>query len=180
MSLGIFGALVLNKIAETRVVAVAHRALKRDRLLRHLQHSPDALDRKLNFFSHFFRRRFPPVFLNQLLLHPHQFVDRLDHVDRNADRARLIRNRAGNRLANPPSGVSRKFVPAPILKFLDRFHQAHVSFLDQVQKREAAIGVFLGDGNDQPKVGFDHLGFGFKRLTQPIFQRSIFLCIIGS
>src|SRR6201994_2222869 len=32
----------------------------------------------------------------------HQLVDRLDHVHRDADRARLIGNRAGDRLADPP------------------------------------------------------------------------------
>src|SRR5947209_7944749 len=56
------------------------------------------------------------------------------HVDRDANRAGLVGNRAGDGLANPPRRVGGKLVPAPILEFLDRLHQPHISFLDQVKK----------------------------------------------
>ena len=170
MSLGFSAPFILDKITEAGVVAIADRALKRDRLLGHLEHGTDALDGQLNLLGHLFRGRFSSVFLDQLLLHAHQFVDRLDHVHGDADCPGLIRDRSGNRLANPPSGVGRKFVAAPILEFLDGFHQAHVAFLDQVEKREAAIGVFLSDRNHQPQIGFDHLRLGSKGSFEPIFQ----------
>ena len=111
-----------------------------------------------------------PYSWSKLLLHPHQLVDRLDHVHRDADGARLIGNRAGDRLPNPPRRVGRKLVAAAVLEFLHRLHQAHVAFLDQVEKREAAIGVFLRDGNHEAQVGLDHFGFGAERLAQPAAQ----------
>ena len=88
-------------------------------------------------------RRFASVFLHQLFLHAHELVDRLDHVHRNSNRARLVGDGARDGLANPPRRVSGKLVAAPIFEFLDRLHQSHVAFLDQVEKREAAIGVFF-------------------------------------
>ena len=117
-----------------------------------------------------------PYSWTKLLLHPHQLVDRLDHVHRNANRARLVGNRAGDGLANPPRRVGRKFVAAAILEFLHRLHQAHVAFLDQVEKGEAAVGVFFGDRNDEAQVGLDHFGFGAKRFAQPAAQ---FLVALG-
>ena len=44
------------------------------------------------------------------------------------------------------------------------FHQAHVAFLNQIEKRLAPVGVFLGDGDDQAQVGFRHFGFGLLSL----------------
>ena len=175
MSHRIFRALVLDEIAEARVVAVADGRLQRDRLLRHLQHGADALDGQLDFLGDFFRRGLAAVFLHELLLHAHQLVDRLDHVHRDADGARLVGDGAGDGLANPPGGVGGKLVAAAILEFLDRLHQAHVAFLDQVEEGEAAVGVFLRDGNDEAQVGLDHFGLGLERLAQPVLQLLVLL-----
>ena len=48
---------------------------------------------------------------------------------------------------------------------LDRFHQADVAFLDQVQELQPAVGVFLGDRDNQPEVGLDHFLLGLRRLA---------------
>src|SRR3954464_9665143 len=45
------------------------------------------LDGHLHFGSDFFGGRFASKILDQLLLHTHQLVDRLDHVNRNANGA---------------------------------------------------------------------------------------------
>ena len=172
---GILRAFVLDEIAEVGVVAVADGRLQRDRLLRHLQNGADALDRQLNFLGDFLRGGLAAVFLDQLLLHAHQLVDRFDHVHRDADGARLVGDRAGDRLANPPGGVGRELVAAAVFEFLDRLHQAHVAFLDQVEEGEAAVGVFLGDGNDEAQVGFDHFGLRLERLPVPALQPAMLL-----
>jgi len=39
-------------------------------------------------------------------------------------------------------------------------HQADVTFLNQVQKLQPAIGVFFGNGNDEAEVGLDQFFFG--------------------
>ena len=74
----------------------------------------------------------------------------------NADRARLIGDRARDRLPDPPRRVGRELVAAAVFELVDRLHQADVAFLDQVQELQAAVGVFLGDGNDEAQVGLDH------------------------
>jgi RNA polymerase primary sigma factor len=63
-----------------------------------------------------------------------ELVHALVHVNGNADRARLVRNRAGDRLANPPGGVSRKLVAAPIFELICGSHQANIAFLDQIEQ----------------------------------------------
>ena len=87
-------------------------------------------------------------FLEQLLLDLHDLIQSLDHMYGNADGARLVCNRASNGLANPPCCIGRKLVASTILEFLDRLHQSHVSFLNQVEEGQSSIGVFLGNGND--------------------------------
>ena len=91
-------------------------------------------------------------------------------MDRDADRARLVGNGAGDGLANPPRGVGRELVAALVLEFLDGLHQAHVAFLNEVEEREAAVGVLLGDGNDEAQVGFHHFALGLHRLLHPRFE----------
>jgi hypothetical protein len=73
------------------------------------------------------------------------------------DRSRLIRDRAGDRLPNPPRRVGRELVAAAVLELVDRLHQPDVAFLNQVEELQAAIGVFLRNRDHQAEVGFDQL-----------------------
>jgi len=59
---------------------------------------------------------------------------------------RLVGDGARDRLPYPPGGVGRKLVTALILEFLDRFHQADIAFLDQIEEVHAAIDVTLEIG----------------------------------
>ena len=138
--------------------------LEGDGLLGHLEHGADALDGHLHLVGDFLRGGFAAEVLDQLLLHPHQLVDRLDHVHRDADGAGLVGDGAGDGLANPPGGVGGELVAAAVFELLDRLHQAHVAFLDQVEEGQAAVGVFLGDGDDEAQVGLDHFGLGLEGL----------------
>jgi hypothetical protein len=156
----VLGGLVLDEVAEAGVVAVAHGALQRDGLLGHLE---DLRTRSTGRFissatSSGVGSR--PSSCTSCLLHPHQLVDRLDHVHRDADGAGLVGDGAGDGLADPPGGVGAELVAAAVLELLDRLHQAHVALLDQVEEGEAAVGVFLGDGDHEAQVGLDHLGLG--------------------
>ncbi len=89
---------------------------------------------------------------------------RLDHVHRDTDGARLVGDRAGDRLANPPGGVGRELVAAAVFELVHRLHQADVAFLDQVEELQATVGVLLGDGDDQAQVGLDHFLLGAASL----------------
>ena len=86
-------------------------------------------------------------------------------MHRDADRAGLIGDRAGDRLPDPPGRIGREFIAAPIFELIDRLHQADIAFLDQIEELQAAIGVFLGDRNDEPQVRLDHFLLGLTRLA---------------
>src|SRR5262249_6491886 len=42
---------------------------------------------------------------------------------------------------------------------------ADIAFLDQVEELQAAVGVFLGDGDDEAQVRLHHLLLGLARLA---------------
>src|SRR5262249_10395594 len=106
----IFGAPVFDEIAKIRFLALAHRRLQPDGLRSHLEDRPQLIYRQADFFGRFVGRGFAPVFLHELFLHTHELVNRLDHVDRDANRAGLVSNRASNGLSNPPCRISGKLV----------------------------------------------------------------------
>ena len=85
-------------------------------------------------------------------------------MHRDADRPRLVRNGARNRLANPPRRVCREFVTAAVLKFVHRLHQADVSFLNQVEELQSAIRVLLRDRDHQAQVRFNQLPLRLLRV----------------
>ena len=65
----------------------------------------------------------------------------------------------------------REFVAAAIFELIDRLHQADIAFLDQVQELQAAIGVFLGDGDDQAQIGLDHFLLGDAGFALALLHR---------
>src|SRR5439155_6069063 len=95
----------------------------------------------------------PPRRARQLLL-------ALDDVNRHADRARVVRDRALHRLADPPSGVGGELVAAAPVELLDSAVEAERPLLDQVEERHAQAAVALRDRDDQAEVGLDHLALG--------------------
>src|SRR5438477_264583 len=73
-----------------------------------------------------------------------------------------------DRLANPPRGVRAELEAAAILVLVHRPHQAGVPFLDQVEERQPAVAVLLGDGNDQAQIAAREVPLGnlvFARLV---------------
>ncbi|EXI76456.1 MAG: hypothetical protein AW07_00404 [Candidatus Accumulibacter sp. SK-11] len=84
-------------------------------------------------------------------------VDLLDHMHRQADRPRLVHDRALDALANPPGGVSREAKTALGIELLDGVNQAEIPLLDHVQQWQTAVQVMFGDVDHQPQVVLDHL-----------------------
>ena len=81
-------------------------------------------------------------------------------MHRDADGAGLIRDGAGDGLANPPGGIGRELVAALILELVHGLDQTDVAFLDQIEKLQATVGVLFGDGDDQTQVGPNQLLLG--------------------
>src|SRR5439155_16361275 len=100
-----------------------------------------------------FDGRLPAELLEEAARDTDQAVDRLDHVDGDADRAGLIGDGSSDRLPDPPCGVGRELVALLVIELLDRADEPDVPLLDEVQERHAATDVLLGDRNDEPQVG---------------------------
>ena len=154
------------------VLLLADRRLERDRLPRDAQHAPDLLGRQLHRAADLLGGRLASELLHQRARDAQQLVDRLHHVHRDADGARLVGDRPGDRLADPPRRVGRELVAALVLELLDRAHQADVPFLDQVEELQPAVQVALGDRHDEPQIGLDQLLLARRRRAPPAARMS--------
>src|SRR3546814_20372054 len=96
--------------------------------------------------------------------------DRLSHMNREAERALLIVDRARDRLPDPPCRIGAELVAAAVFELIDRLHQPDIAFLDQIQELQPAIGVFLGDRDHEAQIGLDHLLLGDPRLAFALLQ----------
>src|SRR5947208_7137170 len=162
---------ILDEVAEMRIFLFADRRFEGDRLLRDLQDLADLRHRDVHPLGNLFGRRLAAQFLHERPRRADQFVDRLDHVDRDTNGSRLVRDRAGDRLADPPGRVGRELVAAAVLELVDRLHQADVPFLNQIEELEAAGRAFLRDRHDQAEVGFDQLLLRLLRLVLALDNR---------
>ena len=79
---------------------------------------------------------------------------------REPNRAVLLVQGPADRLPNPPVGIGGKAPPAPRLKLVHRAHQPQIAFLNQVEERDPAVAIALGDVDDQAEIGLHHLRFG--------------------
>ena len=78
-------------------------------------------------------------------------------MHRNADRARLIRDGAGDGLPDPPRRVGGKLVALAVIEFFHGLHQPEIALLDQIEEKHTAVDVPLGDADDQTQVRLDKL-----------------------
>src|SRR5450830_787754 len=152
------GATVFDEVAEVAVLLLPDRSLEGHGLLGDLDDLADLLggDHHLLALAHGFRdlfdRRLAPELLQERLGNADQAVDRLDHVDRDPDRAGLVGYGAGYRLADPPGGVRGELVALLVVELLDRADESDVPFLNQIEEGHTAADVLLRDRDDQPQV----------------------------
>src|SRR3546814_1420378 len=92
----------------------------------------DLFQRHRQALGHFFRRRLSARFVEELAAAPDELVDRLDHVDGDADRARLVGDRARDRLANPPGRIGAELVAAAIFEFRSEEHTSELQSLMRI------------------------------------------------
>ena len=161
------------------IVFRAHRDFEGYRLLGRLLDLAHPLGAELELSRQFFIGRLTPDVLLEPPRDPRQLVDRLDHVHRDADGARLVGNRAGDRLSDPPRGVRAELIALAELELLDRPHQADVALLDQIQQRHTAADVLLGHRHDEPQIGFYQVASGAIGLIFNLDQRFVQCVWIG-
>ena len=80
----------------------------------------------------------------------------LADVHGDPDRARLVREPALDRLADPEGRVGRELVALAPVELLGRADQAEDALLDQVEQRQLLALVLLRDRDDEPQVRVDH------------------------
>ena len=102
-------------------------------------------------------------------------ADAVDHVHRDADRAALVGDGAGDRLPDPPGGIGGEAEAAAVIIFLDGFHQSQVAFLDQVEEGDAAPEIFLGDADHQAGVGLDQVVAGINPVLNGLLEEGFLL-----
>src|SRR5262249_24694998 len=167
--------LVLDEVAEVGILLVADWGFQRQRLLGDLEHLAHLLERHAELFGKLLGRGLAADLVEHLARLTHDLADALDHEHGNADGARLVGGRARDRLPDPPRGIGRELVTAAILEFVDRLHQADIAFLDQIEELQAAVGVFLGDGDDEAQVCLHHLLLGLSRLALALLHHLHYL-----
>ena len=89
--------------------------------------------------------------------HVSEPVHDLVRVNRNPYRARLIAERAFDRLPNPPRGLRGEFVAEPVVELVDGSHEPDVPFLNQVEEVEPTARVSIRYGHDQAEIGLHDL-----------------------
>src|SRR6266542_1975845 len=162
--------LVLDEIAEVAVLLLADGRLERDGVLRDLGVVGDVVDGDVDLGRDLFRGGLAPELLHELPRGADELVDRLDHVDRDPDRAGLVGDGPGNRLADPPRRVRRELVAPTIFELVDGLHEPDVAFLDEIQELQAAIRVLLRDRDHEPQVRLHHLLLGLGGLLLTVLD----------
>ena len=151
------GLGVLDEVTELGVAVLTERRVQRNRLATILLNLHDLLGGHVEFLRQFLGGRFATQVLEHLALDTRKLVNDLDHVHRDADRTRLVRHRAGDRLTNPPGGVGRELVALRIIELFDGADEAQVALLDQVQELHTAPGVALGQRHNESKVRLEQV-----------------------
>src|SRR5208282_29385 len=77
-------------------------------------------------------------------------------MNRESNRLALICEGAFDRLLDPPGGVRAELTPFCRVEPLNGFHQANVSFGDQIKERKSQIRVVMSDLNNQAQIRLDH------------------------
>ena len=160
------------------VFLLANGCFQGNRLLGNLQNFPYPLFRHIHLFRNFFRCRFSPQFLQELSAHTDQFVDRFYHMHGNPNGSCLICNSPGNGLADPPGSIGGKFISLTVIKFFHRLNQAHIPFLNQIQKQHPPTHIPFCNAHHKTQIGFRKTLFRF-RIAQfhTLCQVNLLFCI---
>src|SRR3954465_5257446 len=159
---GRLGALVGDELAELRLLLVADRLLERHRRLRRALDRVDLVGLNARHVGDLLGRRLAAQLGHELALRAPDLVQLLDHVHRDADRARLVGERAGDRLADPPSRVGRELEALAVVELLGGTHEPERALLDQVEEGKPLVAVVLRDRDHEAQVRLDHLLLGVE------------------
>ena len=86
-------------------------------------------------------------------------------MDRDPDRPRVVGDRAGDGLADPPRRVRRELEAAAVLEAVDRLHEPDVALLDQIEQAQVASQITLGHRDDEAEVRLHQLLLGLAHVA---------------
>ncbi len=145
--------IIFDEVPQDRtIVVVPNRRIERGHALRGLLRLDNVLQRGFEFDGELLRGRHLPVLLDIVPFYLVDLADKLVDMGRDPDGARSVGNRSQDCLTNPPCGVGGKLKSSCIVELLDRLHQSQIPLLDQVEKRESATAILLGDRYDETQV----------------------------
>src|SRR5215471_4183955 len=137
------GSVILDEITKVTIILLADWRFQAHRFLADLDDLPHFLSSNIHLLSNLFGRWFAPKILQQAAADTNQAVDCLHHVHRDTNRASLIRDSAGNGLADPPGSVRTELVALGIIELLYCSDQANVALLDQIQQAHATANILF-------------------------------------
>jgi hypothetical protein len=98
-------------------------------------------------------------------------------VDRQAHDARLVGQRAGDRLLDPQRRVGGELEALAPIELLGGTDQADSPLLDQVHEGQAEAAIALGDRHDEAEIRLDHVLFGVViAALDPLCKLDLFRC----
>ncbi len=153
---GIAGTLVGQGVEQGLVGIRTQGDIHRRHPLVEPEHALDLADRLVQQGGDFLGRGLVVEFLGQLASGAQVDVELLDHVDRQADGARLVHDRPLDGLADPPGRIGRKAEAALGVELLHRADKAEVALFDQIEQGQPAVDVATGDLHHQAQVALDH------------------------
>ena len=167
---------VLDEVAQMAVLLFADWCFQRNWFLCNAHDLSDLVDWHIQFFCDFLCCRIVSVFMQQLAGNLFDLVDGFHHVYRDADGPCLIGNRTGDGLTNPPGRIGGEFKTLGVVKFLHRFDQTQVAFLNQIQKLHPASNISFCNADNQSKVRFRKTLSGIRvPLCHPLCQLDLLL-----
>src|SRR5262245_10217641 len=92
-----------------------------------------------------FRTRIAAETRGEVATSVRHLVERFDRVHGQANGSPVISDGAANGLTNPPGRVCRELEASSELEAINRLHQADVALLDQIEQRQPASEIALGD-----------------------------------
>src|SRR6185312_416564 len=146
------GSVIFNEITQVTIILFANWRFQTHRFLADLDDLAHLLRADLHLSGNFFGRGFTSKVLQQTAANADQAIDRLHHMYRNTNRARLIGNRTRNRLANPPGGIRTELVSLRVIELLHGPDQPDITLLDQVQQAHAAPDILLSHAHNQSQI----------------------------
>src|SRR5215469_10423107 len=154
-------ALVFDEITQVSVFLFTDRSLEGYGCLSDLARLAHFFDGHVQPLGQLLRSGLAAKLLHELASALGKLIDNLDHVNGHPDGARLVGDGASDGLANPPGGVGGELITAAPVELVGAFHEPEITFLDQIEKLQPMMGVFLGYGDHQSKVGFGQFFLGF-------------------